>query len=154
MKVGRGRLWHVPRLAAILWAFSRRTPWLPVVRSRGEDLRTLCAAVRKGWVRVARDRQGVAAFSVCDGAILHALYVDPSRWRQGLGHLLLTQAKAEAKSESGTRALRLWVLEANLVARLFYQTEGFEEIARGQGMGNDEGLPDIEMIWRGAERET
>jgi len=85
LKVVRGHLWHVPRLAAILWAFSRATPWLPIVRSRSEDLRTLCAVVVKGWVRVVRDPQGVAAFSVCDGAILHALYVHPLRWRQGLG---------------------------------------------------------------------
>lgn len=148
MKVARGQLWHVPRLAVILWAFSRATPWLPVVRSRSEDLRTLCAVVLKGWVRVVRDRRGVIGFSVCDGAILHALYVHPTRWRQGLGRLLLTQAK----TESG--ALQLWVLEANLVARLFYQREGFEEIARGEGMGNDEGLPDIHMIWRDQGRDA
>ncbi|NCQ25491.1 MAG: GNAT family N-acetyltransferase [Rhodobacteraceae bacterium CG17_big_fil_post_rev_8_21_14_2_50_63_15] len=142
MKVVRGHLWHVPRLAAILWAFSRATPWLPIVRSRSEDLRTLCAVVVKGWVRVVRDPQGVAAFSVCDGAILHALYVHPLRWRQGLGRLLLTQAKSEAP------ALQLWVLEANLAARQFYLREGFVEVEHGEGMGNDEGLPDIRMIWR------
>ncbi|SEM06147.1 putative acetyltransferase [Roseovarius azorensis] len=143
MRVARGQIWHLPRLALILWAFTRATPWLPLVRSRRADLRALIVVIRRGWVRVIRDGQGVVGFIVRDGTVLHALYIDPARRGQGLGRLLLMQAKTEAD------ALQLWVLEANHAARLFYVREGFEEVARGHGAGNDEGLPDILMVWRG-----
>ncbi|WP_297772124.1 GNAT family N-acetyltransferase [uncultured Roseovarius sp.] len=138
----RAQLWHLPSLAVILWSFTRATPWLPLVRSRRDDLRALSRVIRWGWVRVIRERGCVAGFIVRDGDVLHALYVRPAHRGRGLGHALLTEAKAE------TDALRLWVLEANAAARTFYERQGFVETARSKGLGNDEGLPDILMIWR------
>lgn len=143
MRTARARLWHLPRLARILWGFTRATPWLPQVRSPWEDLRALVRVIRWGWVRVIRDGGVVAGFCVRDGDSLHALYVDPMRRGRGLGRTLLAEAKADAG------VLRLWVVEANALARGFYARQGFVEVARGLGLGNDEGLPDILMIWRG-----
>lgn len=143
MKTARGRLWHLPRLAMILWAFTRATPWLPRVRSHWDDLRALARVIRWGWVRVIREQGRVAGFLVRDGDILHALYVHPVLRGQGFGRALLAEAKAEAG------VLRLWVVEANSAARAFYASQGFVEAARSAGLGNDEGLPDILMVWRG-----
>lgn len=89
-----------------------------------------------------REQGSVAGFLVRDGDILHALYVHPRRRGQGLGRALLAEAKAEAG------VLRLWVVEANAAARAFYARQGFVEAARSAGLGNDEGLPDILMVWR------
>ncbi|WP_422001076.1 GNAT family N-acetyltransferase [Roseovarius mucosus] len=143
MKTARGRLWHLPRLAMILWAFTRATPWLPRVRSHWDDLRALARVIRWGWVRVIREQGRVAGFLVRDGDILHAHYVHPVLRGQGFGRALLAEAKAEAGM------LRLWVVEANSAARAFYARQGFVEAARSAGLGNDEGLPDILMVWRG-----
>ena len=145
MTIARARLWHLPHLARILWAFTRATPWLPRVRSPRDDLRALAWVTRRGWVRIVRDRSGIAAFIVRDGSRVHALYVAPARRGQGYGGALLAEAKGAVD------ALDLWVLERNVAARAFYAAQGFREAARGQGMGNDEGLPDILMIWH--ERE-
>lgn len=141
MRIARARLWHVPHLARILWAFTRATPWLPQVRGPFEDLRALARVTRRGWVRVVRDGSGIVGFIVRDGSRVHALYVARARRGQGLGGALLAEAKGAAA------ALDLWVLEQNADARSFYAAQGFREAARGQGAGNDEGLPDILMIW-------
>ena len=90
-----------------------------------------------------REQGRVAGFLVRDGDILHALYVHPVLRGQGFGRALLAEAKAEAG------VLRLWVVEANAAARAFYARQGFVEAARSAGLGNDEGLPDILMVWRG-----
>lgn len=53
-----------------------------------------------------------------------AIYVDPARWTQGLGHALWQHARerllARGKSEAS-----LWVLAANGPARRFYTRQGF-----------------------------
>ena len=146
MRIARAHIWQVPRLAAILWAFAHETPWLPCVRSPVADLWVLAAVVRRGWVRVAHVRGRVAGFVVRDGSRVHALYVSRGARGQGVGRALL----AEAKQAAG--ALDLWVMVANVPARGFYIAQGFAEATFARGGGNDEGLPDILMIWcdRGA----
>lgn len=37
---------------------------------------------------------------------------------------------------------------ADLPARAFHARMGFTEIARTDGTGNDEGLPDVQLEWR------
>ncbi|MFO7757699.1 MAG: GNAT family N-acetyltransferase [Roseovarius sp.] len=144
MRIARARLWHLPRIAAILWAFTRDTEWLPRVRSPVDDLQALAWVTARGWVRVLRDRAGVSGFIIRDGSRVHALYVAPDRRGQGIGRRLLAEAKARAE------ILDLWVLAGNVPARAFYRAQGFREVAQGQSAGNDEGLPDILMIWQGA----
>lgn len=138
----RGRLWHVPRMAAILRAFARHTPWLAQARPYRTDLRIIADITRRGWVQVLRDRGGTAAFIARDGARVHALYVHSRAQGRGLGRTLLEDAK------HGQPRLELYVAEANEAARAFYTAHGFVEAGRGSGAGNDEGLPDIRMIWQ------
>ena len=135
------RLWHVPKLARILWSFTRRTPWLPTVRTKGDDLRMMTRITRRGWVRLVRDHKGPAAFIARDGQMIHALYVHPRARRSGLGRRLIDEAKA------GSDRLEIWTLQANRDARAFYAAQGFSEAGRSDGRSNDEYLPDIRMVW-------
>ncbi|WP_371229182.1 GNAT family N-acetyltransferase [Roseovarius sp. 2305UL8-3] len=133
---------HIPRLLGILWSFTRATPWLPVCRSRWVDAHLMGRVIRRGWVRQVGDAKGTAGFIARHGEVIHALYVHPRARGRGVGRTLLDEAKA------GRDRLQLWVLAANEQARAFYAAQGFEEVLCGCGMGNDENLPDILMVWQ------
>lgn len=62
------------------------------------------------------DRQGM-------GEVL-SLYVDPDRWRSGLGAALVRKAEREL-SLLGFAEASLWVFEANARARRFYEAMGW-----------------------------
>jgi GNAT superfamily N-acetyltransferase len=53
-----------------------------------------------------------------------ALYVDPDRWRRGIGAALVDAATDAAYART-FRTLTLWVLAANSPARAFYDRMGF-----------------------------
>ena len=53
-----------------------------------------------------------------------AIYVDPSRWREGIGGKLLVWAEAELCGRD-KREVVLWVLRANAASRRFYQAHGY-----------------------------
>jgi ribosomal protein S18 acetylase RimI-like enzyme len=55
---------------------------------------------------------------------IYACYVLPRCWRGGVGRLLMAHA-TEALAASGRGDIMLWVLEANVAARCFYETCGF-----------------------------
>lgn len=56
-------------------------------------------------------------------AEITATYVDPDRWREGVGTALLGAALAELR-EAGAHEATLWVLVANAPARAFYARHG------------------------------
>ena len=146
MRLGRAHIWQVPRLAAILWAYTRGTPGLPCARSRAEDIALLWRETWRGRVRVAWVRGRIAGFILRRETRVHALHVAPDMRGQGVGRALLAEAQARAG------ALDLWVLEENRRARAFYVRAGFAEAVRDRrGGGNDEGLPDIRMVWHEGE---
>jgi GNAT superfamily N-acetyltransferase len=58
-------------------------------------------------------------------AEIYAMYVQPQSWRRGLGRNLLDTAGAHWKGR-GTRTLVLWVFEANVLARSFYEAMGWQ----------------------------
>ena len=53
------------------------------------------------------------------------IYISPQFWRRGVGRFLCEQGQSMLTSRGCTSAT-LWVLEANLAARRFYQAMGFE----------------------------
>jgi GNAT superfamily N-acetyltransferase len=57
-------------------------------------------------------------------AEVHAIYVTPSAWRHGAGRALLTTAVAHWR-DSGVTTFVLWVLEANITGRAFYEALGW-----------------------------
>ena len=130
------------RLGTILSGFIDGTPWMPRVHTRAEDLAHAGDLIDRGWVTVAETGGEVAGFLAQDGALIQSLYIAPQMQGRGLGSALLSRAQTRADR------LRLWTFAANRPARKFYEKHGFTEAARTDGAGNDEGLPDIEYVWR------
>lgn len=59
-----------------------------------------------------------------DAAELFALYVDPPRWRDGVGRRLLAAATERMGGEGGAEAV-LWVLRGNDPAERLYERAGW-----------------------------
>jgi ribosomal protein S18 acetylase RimI-like enzyme len=81
---------------------------------------------------VAEDVAGVAGFvslgkSRDSGGAgeVYAIYVDPDRWRSGVGAALMLRAEEELRAY-GFPAATLWVLDNNPRARGFYESAGWE----------------------------
>ena len=70
------------------------------------------------------------------------LYLDPSAVGQGIGSLLVEQAKRQVGSP-----IRLYVFQENTGARRFYERHGFRPIAFGDGSENEENCPDALYEW-------
>jgi GNAT superfamily N-acetyltransferase len=135
-------------VAAILSQFIDTTDWMPRLYSRAEELSFAGSMVDRGWVLVAEPAgqgTGIAGFMALHSGFIHALYVAREHRGQGVGQQLLDHAKA------GARMLELNTFQANAGAQRFYARAGFREVGRGDGRGqgsvNDEGLPDIRLIW-------
>lgn len=60
---------------------------------------------------------------------VYALYVDPARWRRGVGTTLIGRAE-EALREDGLSRVRLWVVHGNTRALRFYRHHGWYEDGR------------------------
>lgn len=131
-----------PVIASILSDWIDTTSWMPRVHTDEEQRGFGRMLVDRGWTQVVRDNGAAVGFLSRDGADVHALYVAGSARGLGVGTALLDQAKA------ATPFLRLYTFEANTAAQRFYLREGFVEIGRTDGAGNDEHLPDIRYEWR------
>lgn len=135
-------------VAAILSQFIDTTDWMPRLYTRAEELSFAGTMVDRGWVHVAEPEgpgAGIAGFVALHAGFIHALYVAQHRRGQGVGQDLLDHAKAAANR------LELHTFQANTGALRFYARAGFHEVGRGDGRGqgsvNDEGLPDVRLIW-------
>lgn len=125
----------------ILYGFLQDTPWMPKLHSLKET-QTFCQnMIARGWVRVAETAGRVVGFLARDQQFVHALYVAKSARGQHVGLKLLRDAQMQEM------ALELWTFQANQGAQRFYLREGFHEVERTDGQGNDEKLPDIRYRW-------
>jgi ribosomal protein S18 acetylase RimI-like enzyme len=70
-------------------------------------------------VRASRDADADSA-----SAEVTSIYLDPAKWRRGLGRELMAAARTSA-SELGFEQISLWVLVENMAARQFYEAVGF-----------------------------
>jgi 8-oxo-dGTP pyrophosphatase MutT (NUDIX family)/GNAT superfamily N-acetyltransferase len=111
----------------------------------GEDVRGWVARELMPWGGLdVVDVAGVpVAMMVSGHGWVQQLYVDPAWQGRGLGGRLL--AAAQQRSPSG---LQLWTFVANRRARRFYARHGFRE-AGGTGGDNEEGMPDVLLVWPG-----
>lgn len=73
---------------------------------------------------------------------LDQLYLRRGATGQGFGKLLLDFAKGLSPG-----GLELFTFQVNMGARRFYAREGFVEVYWGDGSGNEEGHPDVKMVW-------
>lgn len=136
----KARLWHVPVLLSILWVHTRGEGLQG--RSWVTDAQLMAMVVLRGWVRFLRDEKGVTGFMVREGVRVHALYVHPRAQGHGTGRILLNDAKSDSPR------LELWTLQSNHLARAFYLAQGFREGVQTSGEGNDEGQPDVQLVWQ------
>lgn len=80
---------------------------------------------------------GFVAYRLEPEAEIIGLYVDPARWRTGLGTLLMGAA-LERMAASGASRLVLWVMRDNRRARAFYERAGFAATGRSRESARDE----------------
>ena len=73
---------------------------------------------------------------------IHACYVLPEWWGNGVGRLLLSHA-TKALSEAGLDDITLWVLEANFRARRFYEACGFHPDGKRQFLNMGQPVPEV-----------
>ncbi len=130
-----------PAMAAILTDWLTRTPWLPNLHTPSQNQAFCGKLIDQKAVTVAEQNRQVVGFLAQRAAEIDALYVAQQARRQGIGHALVSAAKAKQSR------LDLWTFQANLEARAFYAREGFVELRRTDGQGNDEKLPDIRYSW-------
>ncbi len=129
-------------LAALVGAAEARAPWHPGALPPEERRALLHPLIDAGRIRVVAGPSGPAGFLARRGAEVLALYVAPDHAGRGLGRALLAEAQRRAAR------LTLWVAEANAPARAFYAAQGFRMRARGDGRGNEFGLPEWRYEWR------
>jgi GNAT superfamily N-acetyltransferase len=94
------------------------------------------------WVAVDGDGVVVGLMALSD-AMLEQLYVAPEWIGRGVGRRFVDLAKGRRPA-----GLDLYCFQANSRARHFYEREGFQAIAFGDGSGNEERQPDIRYAWR------
>jgi GNAT superfamily N-acetyltransferase len=129
-------------LARIMGDWVRETGWMPVLHSREDDERFLGGLIATHAVRVARNGAARLGFLARQAGQVQALHVAAPSRGQGIGSALLKEVKAVEHE------VLLWTFQANHRALAFYHREGFREVARTDGSGNDERLPDVQLIWR------
>lgn len=96
------------------------------------------------WVAVDGDGNLVGLMAL-SATMLEQLYVTPEWIGRGLGKRFVALAK-----ERRPAGLDLYCFAVNGRARRFYEREGFEAIAFGDGSGNEERQPDVRYAWRPA----
>ena len=96
------------------------------------------------WVATdPSDGDSVIALLGLSDAMVEQLYVRPDRIGRGVGRALLELAKRRRPD-----GLDLYCFAANDRARRFYERNGFEAVAFGDGSGNEERQPDVLYRWR------
>ncbi len=91
-------------------------------------------AARATLVICPHDAASPAGFVACRSepeAEIIGLYVDPSRWRKGLGTLLMSAA-LERLAAAGAQRVVVWVMRDNGRARAFYERLGFAPTGRSR----------------------
>ncbi|CUR61753.1 putative GCN5-related N-acetyltransferase [metagenome] len=103
-----------------------------------------------GWdlgaydVQVAVLAGRTVGYSRSTATWLDDLYVVPDAQGHGVGTALLRRVL-----DGHPDGVGLWVFESNLAARDFYARQGFVALERTDGSANEEGAPDIKLVWPG-----
>ncbi len=96
--------------------------------------------------KVAEVEGEVAGFASRDEAEITMLYVDPRRWRQGIGRALLSRTLVEIAASRAVAAW-LWVLAKNETARQFYVAQGGVAVEPGRIRVGTQVLDQIRYCW-------
>lgn len=141
-QVRPARTADAPQLGEILWRFQHDKDWMPELYTLAECIRYCEVMIDRGWVSVVQTGAEIGGFVARDQAEICALYVAQWAKGQGVGKLLLDEAKAQRPD--------LWLrcVQENRGARRFYRREGFVETTRSDGSDTDVNLPDITFEWK------
>ena len=130
-------------IAIIMRAALGSFDWMPVIHTPAEDLAFIRDIVLpRQQVTVAEVDKAIVGFIAVSGDWVEQLYLDPDWTGQGIGSRLLTQATAALP------VVKLHCFQSNTGARRFYERHAFRAEAFGDGMTNEEGLPDIFYVRR------
>jgi ribosomal protein S18 acetylase RimI-like enzyme len=118
-------------------------PWLPELHSDA-DVRawTRDVLLPNAEVWVALVGTAPVGYMALVGGMLDHLYIAPGHQGQGVGSLLLDQAKALRPA-----GLQLYAFQRNQRARAFYEARGFVAVAFTDGADNEENEPDVLYQW-------
>ena len=100
------------------------------------------------WVGVAEEDGQILGFIAQKGDFIDQLYVALHAQRQGIGTLLLAQARRLSPAR-----LRLFTFQKNFAARGFYEKHGFRAVKFGISPP-PESEPDVEYVWENGTGEN
>ena len=130
-------------IATMMRAALSSFDWMPVLHTPEEDLFFIRDIVLpRQQVTVAAAGKVIAGFIAVSGDWVEQLYLDPAWTGQGIGSRLLTDVTVALS------VTKLHCFQANSGARRFYEHHGFRAESFGDGMTNEEGLPDILYVRR------
>ncbi|MBN8689432.1 MAG: GNAT family N-acetyltransferase [Armatimonadetes bacterium] len=111
----------------------------------------------ENWIRDQRIARGsswvlelddqVIGWLDVHGDDLDQLYLKRGFQGLGYGKKLVDHAKELSPSR-----LELFTFQVNDGARRFYAREGFREVYWGDGSDNEEGQPDVKLVWESGQR--
>lgn len=136
---------HAHAIADVYLASFRATYDFPLAHGDDEVRRWISDVLlptREVWVAAVR-RGGVVGMMALTRDMVDQLYVAPGWTRRGIGGRLIELAKARRPD-----GLDLYTFQVNGGARRFYERQGFREVERGDGSGNEERQPDVRYAWR------
>jgi len=131
----------------ILWRVAREKSLPDFQREKGhffyEDQKYFRDQIlRKNKVWVAESDNHILAFIAIKDDFIDQLFIHPAHWRQGIGETLLNFARTKSPDH-----LWLYTLQVNVIARAFYEKNGF--VAEKLGVSPPpESEPDVEYHWR------
>jgi GNAT superfamily N-acetyltransferase len=117
--------------------------FLPPLHTEEENRRFITEMVpadHEMWV--AEEDGRVVGLAAVGAKTLGHIYVHPDYQSRGIGTQLLEQVKALHPD-----GFTLWTFPHNEGACRFYERHGLHVSARGDGSGNEEGLPDVQYEW-------
>ena len=117
-------------------------PFMPRIHTVEEDRKYFANILASQECWVAEIERIVLGFIAFRDSWVNHLYVLPDYQGIGVGSKLLGIAK-----EVSLPFLQLWTFQANNRARAFYMKHGFVEVELTDGAGNEEGTPDVRLVW-------
>lgn len=135
--------YDLAHIAAVFRRVQEATrPFRPDLHTPEEDRAFLGNVIRNDKVWVAEAGGAIVGFIGYRGGFVDHLYVDLGRQGRGIGTALLRKAMDDEPM------LRLWVFQANVAARRFYERRGFRLVRETDGRDNEEKEPDALLEWR------